>query len=886
MDIHRCRFVPYQPAAINAVAFSHPKPRSSVHGSIARLAVGRSNGDIEIWNPASGAWHQELIIRGGKDRSIDSLVWVNDPDEDMGNGRVIVGKFRLFSIGYTSTITEWDLEKGRVKRHASGQHGDIWCMAAQPPAPTSTADSGIQPSTNIVAGTMHGDLAVYSVDDDDLRFQRLMVKSPSKKMQMISIAFQSRKVCVVGCSDSTIRVYDVTNGHMLRRMTLGSDLVGGAKNIIVWCVRCLPNGNIVSGDSTGQICIWNGKTYTQTQRIDGHKQDVLSLAISADGTSIVSGGMDRRTVLYKPNAGSSQRWSKAQTRRFHEHDVKAMAPFEYGNMSVVISGGQDASLMVIPLKAMGQENHRSMSCLPHQPPIASASQCRFMVGWWDRQVHIWLLRKTASDLLSSAEDALEVKQNRKLLKSIVIRGDSNITSASIDDKGSLLVVATGTDVKAFHLGHQDPVKPSDVTVTSLKLPQDMTYLGASQVKLSPDGEWLCLVQEGAVILMASLDRDRLDSTTLPVKYQRLSRLHRDIPHFITNGGLGKYQRHITQVAFSADSRMLAVADLAGFVDSWSLCRGGNDEHNADGVANDDASSSSSFDSGDEPLQAEGGWNRNVTTKQMPKLPSAPVVLSFSNHVPAHDDEADDYVLAAVTSSWHVLTFHPRLGALTPWSRRHPRSALPHQVRDIRDLPKGILWQGPRMWVYGVSFLLMIDLSQDLRVATDSSSTAQGRKRKRNGPSSGAGNLNEKYSLAPNKICKYQRNGRCEVVTVGEASREKESDSDADLSDADDGITDFEPEDAKGGDKGKAMDGEEVQTTDSRYDKTTGSKKVLATTSYAKGRQWWLTFKYRPVLGIVSLDQDDDSTLEVALVERPSWDREMPERYFASHELER
>jgi U3 small nucleolar RNA-associated protein 4 len=344
MDVHRCRFLPYPPSAINAVAFSHPKTRSAKQAQLARLAVGRTNGDIEIWNPANGAWHQELVIRGGKDRSVDGLVWVNESDQDLGDGKILLGKSRLFSIGYTSTVTEWDLEKGKPKRHASGQHGDIWCIAAQPAAAADKAQANgalqeTQGANKLIAGTIDGELVIYSLEDDDLRFQRVVVKSPTKRAQMVSITFQSRKVVIVGCSDSTVRAYDITKGTLLRRMTLGSDLVGGSKDIIVWSVRCLPNGDIVSGDSTGQICIWDGKTYTQAQRLQSHKQDILSLAVSADGTSIVSGGMDRRTVLHK-KTGTNHRWAKVVGRKYHDHDVKSMASFEQGRINVVVSGGK------------------------------------------------------------------------------------------------------------------------------------------------------------------------------------------------------------------------------------------------------------------------------------------------------------------------------------------------------------------------------------------------------------------------------------------------------------------------------------------------------------------------------------------------------------------
>jgi U3 small nucleolar RNA-associated protein 4 len=348
MDIHRCRFVPFPSSAINAVAFSHGAEHRAKNLPV-RLAVGRANGDIEIWNPAKGAWHQEVIIHGGKDRSLDGLVWVTDPTETLDNGREAPGKCRLFSIGYTPTVTEWDLERGRPKRHASGQHGDIWCLAAQPP-PRPAKTNGVSHKkghgqndnpriSKLVGGTADGSLVLYSVKDDDLVFEKIIVHTTKKRVQMICMAFQNDNMGVVGCSDSTIRVFDMRRSAVTRLLTMGSDLKGGSKEIIVWSVKCLPSGDIVSGDSTGEIRIWDGRTYTLAQRIDAHDQDVLSLTLAFDGSAIVSGGMDRRVALYKKDR-STARWSKVVDRRYHEHDVKAIASFEYGAMSIVVSGGK------------------------------------------------------------------------------------------------------------------------------------------------------------------------------------------------------------------------------------------------------------------------------------------------------------------------------------------------------------------------------------------------------------------------------------------------------------------------------------------------------------------------------------------------------------------
>lgn len=346
MDIHRCRFVSYPPSTINSVAFSKSHITKANRNLVAppRLAIGRANGDIEIWDPLKGSWLQETIIRGGLDRSIDGLVWTQDPNEEV-QGNLLIGKSRLFSIGYTTTVTEWDLQKGKPLRNASGNHGEIWCIAAQPPiAPNAKEETGSSTQwsgQNLIAGCTDGALVLYSTKDEDLQLSKVLVRPSAKKAKIISIVFQDRNIVVAGCTDSIIRIYDIRNGACLRNMSTGSGPKGGPKEIIIWSIRVLRDGTIVSGDSTGELKIWDGKTYTLKQRIKSHKQDILSLATSADGSVIFSGGMDRRTVVYKPVGHKGKgRWAEVGHRRFHAHDVKTMASFEAPGISVVMSGGK------------------------------------------------------------------------------------------------------------------------------------------------------------------------------------------------------------------------------------------------------------------------------------------------------------------------------------------------------------------------------------------------------------------------------------------------------------------------------------------------------------------------------------------------------------------
>lgn len=404
MDVHRCRFVPYPPSAINALAFSHSSSltASSKGPPTLRLAIGRANGDIEIWNPLKGAWFQEAIFRGGKDRSIEGLVWTHDPEDEDKNGYKLPGKLRLFSIGYSSSVTEWDLGTGRPLRHASGNYGELWCMAAQPrlqsaeKVDTKTVNGvefGITQHQALAVGCADGSLVLLSTADGDLQFQKALTRPPKKKARVLSIAWQSRNIVVAGHADSTIRVFDIRNGQQIRAMSLGVGPQGGPKEILVWSVKATVDGTIVSGDSTGTVSFWDAKNYSRLQRITSHKADILDIAVSGDGETVFSGGMDRRTTIYKRGPGSrtgeKTRWAEMAHQRFHSHDVKAMAVFETKKISILASGGLDTMPIIVPIREFGKEHHRTLSSLPQQPPVRSAPKKRLLLSWWDREISIW-----------------------------------------------------------------------------------------------------------------------------------------------------------------------------------------------------------------------------------------------------------------------------------------------------------------------------------------------------------------------------------------------------------------------------------------------------------------------------------------------------------------
>jgi U3 small nucleolar RNA-associated protein 4 len=131
MELHRCRFVDYQPATINALSFTPPTVGAT------RLAVGRANGDIELWDPRH-QYRIEKVIPGGHGLSIESLVWAHQSrvtdtydttaDELVAEQQALLDQPpRLFSSSLNSYIMEWDAQTLTVKVSFRREHDCTPC---------------------------------------------------------------------------------------------------------------------------------------------------------------------------------------------------------------------------------------------------------------------------------------------------------------------------------------------------------------------------------------------------------------------------------------------------------------------------------------------------------------------------------------------------------------------------------------------------------------------------------------------------------------------------------------------------------------------------------------------------------------------------------------
>lgn len=915
MDVHRSRFVPFPASAITALAFSRSTDSNPGPGSLTalKLAIGRENGEIEIWNPLRGAWAQEVTFQGGEKTSIDDLQWIQEPDDTDAEGHVMLGQLRLFSIGSSPSVTEWNLSTGLPLRHSTGNFSEVWCFAAQPkwrPAKSSQSidapalkSEGEPRGQDLIVGCGDGALAVLTTADNDLQFKRFLARSSGRKARCMSVTYQNRDLVIAGFADGVIRVYDTRNGSIVRNMSLGSGLPDRPKSVLVWTVKCLPNGDIVSGDSNGEVRFWDGKSYSLRQRVVGHDHDCLNVVTSQDGRTVLSGSMEGKMAVYKLSGkdGERRKWAKTSQRRMHSGEIKAMTSFDSKGMSVVVSGGSDTTPIVTPLRDYGKEYYRALPGLPLQPPLASAPKQRLMVSWWDRNIYVWRIgRQPASDVVEEAD------KPRKLVSKVTIKGQDHVRSAAISADGKILAAATSNEVKLFQL--RGRVGAEGVAVRKLDLPEDFETAGARLLAFSPNGKWLAATSPESEIYAVRLitGTNKPDHISVLPNVVELDRHHRKATQ---PTGLKQYDRTINRLIFSNDSSLIVASDLSGYLDSWvlegredltappvDLAMEDSDAGSSDAASDSDSSSESSDNEEDKIAVFYGQhWADNPTRHLLPKLDSAALVLCFrpsqksstthalvngnpgihatrhNPHAHSHELPQGQHRLWTMTARHQMYEFDMMKGRLTEWSRRNPTAVLPGDFKNIKDRVMGAIWdvtkQRERIWLYGSTWVYMLNTGADLQ--DDATSAPQPiTKRKQKGSGRDGDEQTRKRrkgtSGAGDKVTSGERNGLPEMVTRTEGTKREEVDLDrpARLDTEDEG-DETDDDDAELQLMQARSDGEGVQPAGS-----SGGEKME--------RKWWCTYKYRPILGMVPIgssdsEDDADSPLEVVLVERPLWD---------------
>lgn len=530
MDIHRCRFVDYTPHTIACTAFSHPSSLSQFASNDLRLAIGRTNGDIEIWNPKNN-WSHELTLPGSRGRSIEGLCWSTTKDEPSP---------RLFSIGGSTYITEWDLTTGRPIINYDCNAGVIWSIDIN------------QDGDKLAVGCDDGSAVIVDISggpgslEHDLICQR-------QDLRILSIKWYGNEKLVSGCADARLRCWSAigeTRGRLLGTMRVDKSKT---ESTLVWSVLVLPQKRqIVSGDSTGSIKFWDLDNFTLLQSFKVHEADVLCLAKDLTEEKLFSAGVDRKIHQFDLiiNKNKTSKWVHSFSRLLHSNDVRSMAIYESKACNFLISGGAERSIVIQSVHQFHDGKYRKLTTSQQKPNVVINPSKRLIIMWQDQLIKIW---KVFSDE--------EANNKHKLVAKLNLADDENITSVSISDDATLLAVARLTSLKVFELsesnGNKHKLKVSKIRDDSF----DSKFGGAKKITFCPNNDLLILTPEEEIL------RFEIDAENLSISYKDEIETANKV---VDKKSKLSYSSTIKNLTTSKDGKYVAISRFNGSIEILSL----------------------------------------------------------------------------------------------------------------------------------------------------------------------------------------------------------------------------------------------------------------------------------------------------------------------------
>lgn len=499
----------------------------------------------------------------------------------------------------------------------------------------------------------------------------------------------------------------------------------------------------------------------------------------------------------------------------------------------------------------------------------------------------------------------------------------------LSSDGKTLAVATVSDVKLFTVRRRKGDEKGALRIQKVDVPKSLSDEGARLVTISPDGRWLCIVRPNSDLYVARIQppSSSAEKPQLSPRLVNLKRAARHVRHEkASHGTLGEYERTVRSVVFSDDSRTMAAGDLSGCVDTWVLSTvaepATNGHTKSNGVPDSDAESSDE----EEDVAIDGErWQMAASESPIPRMKSGIALLSFRPRASSHGGEDR---LMVLTSEHQLIEFEARSGKLSDWSRRNPKAYLPAEFRGVKDRAMGCMWDlfegRERLWLYGASWLWMFDLLQDFpspeEAEAEENKTAgqlvKASKRKRDTFEDGENERKKANSGAGDRIPRTQVDihlgtkvrkivgsdeSQGEWITLDQ-ERPRVPGEDDEAYEYDETfaasneatLARLRREDGVALENGTSQKGSKGKPVPSANGNGDTPKKQLVMTNGASSqpaRRWWHTYKYRDILGIVPLNTlsgDDEEhspseNLEVAVVERPMWDVELPGRYVKSYE---
>lgn len=330
-----------------------------------RLLLSRNNGILEHWeyDMEINQWlllsilNHRNINDPTSSNTIEDFVYYVDPTTDLE---------RVFTINGNEIITEYDLYNKCIKKqHIINVSSDVNCIIWS---------ININKELNkIIIGLTNNNIQIYDISSEnsnELIYNSQLISSINNDEKILSISFiDDDKHILTGTSLGKIKILSYENQNTLQviktlkidnKKTVNNKNKSNKKKFkkddkvpIVWCLEYIQKYNIiVSGDSNGDLKVWDFKSSTLLQSLSisssstsngGNtskaKNDILNLTYNEVNDCIFTTSLDKKISMFKILKGTndesfkvhlltSRLVNKSSTNLSQGYDLRALHSLE------------------------------------------------------------------------------------------------------------------------------------------------------------------------------------------------------------------------------------------------------------------------------------------------------------------------------------------------------------------------------------------------------------------------------------------------------------------------------------------------------------------------------------------------------------------------------
>ncbi|XP_048738244.1 echinoderm microtubule-associated protein-like 2 isoform X4 [Ostrea edulis] len=222
---------------------------------------------------------------------------------------------------------------------------------------------------------------VMSVWDLSRAHPKKITETKSSTEPVLAAEFHPlEKGSIISCGKGQISFWTLEGGSLAKKTGIFDK---HDKPKFVLCVAFAENGDVISGDSNGNIFIWPKGNNRISKAIEGvHEGGIFSLCVMKDGSVLSGGGKDKKVIQYDSS--------------YTKTGVETEIPENYGGVRM-LSQGKGGMILVgttrncilqgtvdLQLNPIVQGHMDELWGLASHP-----SQHQFLTSGSDKQVHMW-----------------------------------------------------------------------------------------------------------------------------------------------------------------------------------------------------------------------------------------------------------------------------------------------------------------------------------------------------------------------------------------------------------------------------------------------------------------------------------------------------------------